>query len=127
MSARLPAYAFDSLRLEPASRILLRDGQRIPLPPKAFDVLVRLVTSPGRLVTKEELLNEVWPDVAVEEGNLTVAISALRRALGDEPSAPRYIATMKGRGYQFVATVHPVAEAIVAGDDPPGDDLGRGL
>jgi serine/threonine protein kinase/TolB-like protein/Flp pilus assembly protein TadD len=97
-------FAFGPFRLDPGSRRLLRDGHPVPLPPKAFDVLLTLVEQRGRLVEKEELLRRVWPDVVVEEGNLTQHVFTLRKLLG-ETQADRYIVTVPRRGYQFVAEV----------------------
>jgi DNA-binding winged helix-turn-helix (wHTH) protein len=76
-------YAFGPFVLEVRERRLLRDGQAVPLTVKAFDLLEALVRRPGRLVLKEELLSLVWPDAVVEENNLTVTMSALRKALGE--------------------------------------------
>ncbi|MGA7339070.1 MAG: transcriptional regulator, partial [Terracidiphilus sp.] len=83
-------------------RTLLRNGQAVPLLPKTFEVLSCLVSNPGRVVAKEEILKTVWPESFVEENNLTQHISLLRKALADRAS---YIATIPGRGYQFTAAV----------------------
>jgi DNA-binding winged helix-turn-helix (wHTH) protein len=92
-----------------------RDGQAVPLPPKAFDLLVALVTRSSRLVTKEELLKEVWPETFVEEANLSYTVSLLRKALGDEGEQHQYIDTVPKRGYRFVAPVSgPPAEPVSA-------------
>jgi DNA-binding winged helix-turn-helix (wHTH) protein len=93
-------------RLDRGRRLLTRsNGKPVPLPTKAFDTLLYLVSHPGRVVDKHDLLDAVWPGITVEENTLNHAISAIRRALGDQRSKPRYIATIQGRGYQFVATV----------------------
>lgn len=86
-------------------RVLRRDGQLVPLTPKAFDVLAALVEEPGRLVSKDDLLRKVWPDTFVEESNLAYHIFALRKALGDTAATPRYIETVPKRGYRFAAPV----------------------
>ena len=102
-----PIYAFGRFRLFPEKRQLLDlDGQAITLRGKVFDLLWYLIRHKGRLVGKSELLEALWPETVVEENNLNQAISALRQALGDDVRAPDYIATIKGRGYQFVGDVH---------------------
>ena len=75
------------------------------LPPKAYDVLHYLVTHPNRLVTKDELLDAVWPATAISDAVVRVAIGALRKALDDPAQTPRYIATVSRRGYRFMAAV----------------------
>jgi DNA-binding winged helix-turn-helix (wHTH) protein/TolB-like protein/Flp pilus assembly protein TadD len=95
-------YAFGPFLLKPAEHELLRDGQPISLTPKTFDTLVVLVEHRGRLVEKGELISAVWHDTFVEEGNLCVTISLLRKAFGDDH---RYIQTVSKHGYRFVAEV----------------------
>ena len=75
-------FAFGPYRLDIPERQLLREGQPVPLPPKLFDLLTTLVQQPGHLIAKEDLLDAVWGDVAVEEGSLTRAVSSLRQLLG---------------------------------------------
>jgi DNA-binding winged helix-turn-helix (wHTH) protein/TolB-like protein len=99
------SYEFGPFRLDPAERLLLREGEPVPLEPKVFDTLVLLVRNGGRLLGKEELIDNVWPDAVVEEGSLTRNISALRRALGEGEDGLRYIETVPRRGYRFVAGV----------------------
>ena len=91
-------YEFDNFRLDLLSRKLRRDGSPVALPAKAFDMLVVLVESAGRLVEKDELLTRVWPDQIVEESNLTVHISAIRKVLGERKDNPHYLATVRGHG-----------------------------
>lgn len=98
-------FEFGGFRLEPQRRLLSRDGEPVVLTDKAFDALAYLVEHAGQLVTKDDLMRALWPDVIVEENNLYVVISTLRRALKDESTAQRLIATVAGRGYQFVADV----------------------
>ena len=98
-------YEFGPYSLDPAERVILRGGERLSLTPKVFDTLVCLVRNGGRLLTKDELLKEIWPDTFVEEVNLAVNISTLRKAFGEGPQNARYIATVPGRGYRFVADV----------------------
>ena len=86
-------------------RLLVSDGTPVALISKAFDTLVLLVENRDRVVTKDELLRVVWPDVTVEEGNLTQQIFLIRKALGDTAQQPRYIVTVPGHGYRFTARV----------------------
>jgi DNA-binding winged helix-turn-helix (wHTH) protein/Tol biopolymer transport system component len=106
-------YKFEVFELDPARRLLSRDGTPISVSPKAFDVLRYLVANSGRVVTKEELLRTVWPDSFVEEGNLQQYISGLRKALTDRANL---IATVPGQGYQFTANVQVEAPASAALD-----------
>lgn len=98
-------YAFDSFVVDEGKSVLLRDGQSVPLTPKAFEILLVLVRNPGRVLKKEELLEEVWPDAYVDENNLPRNISSLRKALGEGPTEHKYIVTLPGQGYRFVAEV----------------------
>ena len=98
-------YEFDSFRLSPADHSLLCAGNPIPLTPKSFDILLTLIERNGQLVTKEELMRRIWPDSFVEEANLTVNVSALRKALGDTPEHQQYIETVPKLGYRFTARV----------------------
>jgi len=105
-------YEFGPFRLEPAERRLLREGTPIVLTAKVLDLLLALVERAGHLVSKEELLRRVWPDSFVEEANLSVNISALRRAIGDgHQNSGKYIETIPRVGYRFVAPVRAVAVA----------------
>ncbi|MDQ2974275.1 MAG: tetratricopeptide repeat protein [Acidobacteriota bacterium] len=103
-------YEFGPFRLDPAEHTLLRGDKVIALTPKAFETLSLLVRSSGHLVRKEELLERVWRDTIVEEGNLNVIIHTLRKALGDDPRASRYIETVAKCGYRFVAEVRKAEE-----------------
>src|SRR5258707_7796073 len=103
-------YRFGQFVLDPRKRTLSRAGSPVSLTPKAFDVLSFLAQNPHRLVTKEELLQAVWGDTFVEEGNLTQYISHLRKALGDNAEDARLIVTIARKGYQFTVDV-AVAEA----------------
>src|SRR5215472_2749562 len=99
-------YKFGRFVLNPVERVLSCDGTSVPLTPKAFDTLICLVRNQGHMVTKDELLRQVWPDTFVEEINLAVNISTIRKALGESPQECRFIATVPGHGYRFVAAVH---------------------
>jgi DNA-binding winged helix-turn-helix (wHTH) protein/TolB-like protein len=94
-------FVFGPFRLDPPERLLLRERQPIPLPPKAFDLLVVLVSHAGHLVTKEQLLQDVWPGTFVEEANLSYTVSLVRKALGDDKEPHRYIDTVPRAGYRF--------------------------
>jgi DNA-binding winged helix-turn-helix (wHTH) protein/Tfp pilus assembly protein PilF len=104
-------FEFGEFTLAPEERLLLRSGKPIPLTAKAFDLLVTLVRRSGHLVSKDDLLRAVWPDTIVEEVNLTVNISALRKALGRRWSG-KMIQTVPTRGYRFVVPVKTRNEAV---------------
>lgn len=97
-------YEFDRFRIDVSERVLKRDGEIVPLTQKAFEVLLVLVERRGGVVSKEELLEKVWPDTFVEESNLAQNIYTLRKALGQAPNGEGYIATVPRRGYRFAAT-----------------------
>ena len=107
-------YRFGQFVLDPRKRTLSRGDMPVSLTPKAFDVLTFLAQNPNRLVTKEELLQAVWGDTFVEEGNLTQYISHLRKALGDNSEDARLIVTIARKGYQFTGNV-----AVVEAADTP--------
>jgi TolB-like protein/DNA-binding winged helix-turn-helix (wHTH) protein/Tfp pilus assembly protein PilF len=98
-------YEFGPFRLIPEERQLLRHDQPVPLTPKSFDLLLALVENSGHLIEKDELMKRVWPDSFVEEANLSVNMSVLRRALGEGPNDDQYVQTVPRRGYRFVADV----------------------
>jgi len=95
---------FCGFRLDQTNQSIWKGEEEIALSPKAFGVLRHLVQHPGNLVTKQDLLNAVWPDVFVTEGVLKRAVLEIRRALGDSAEAPRFIQTLHRRGYRFVAS-----------------------
>jgi len=98
-------YEFGRFRCNPREQLLLCDGKPIPLSPKSFEILLALIRSDGQLLMKDELMRQVWPDSFVEEANLTVNISALRKVLGGGPEGQLYIETIPKRGYRFIAKV----------------------
>src|SRR5438067_2458370 len=100
---------FDQFTIDPERRRLLRAGEPVPLTPKTFDTLLTLVRERGRVVEKSELMQMLWPDTAVEENNLSQKISAARKALGERSDEGRYIRTVPGRGYRFVAQVEEIS------------------
>jgi DNA-binding winged helix-turn-helix (wHTH) protein/tetratricopeptide (TPR) repeat protein len=101
-------YEFGPFLLDPRERILSCDGTIVSLTPKAFETLLFLVRNQGRVLTKDELLKQIWPDTFVEEVNLAVNISTIRKALGENPQDCRFIATVPGRGYRFIGEVRTV-------------------
>ena len=103
-------YNFDCFRIDPTEHVLLRDNKPVSLSPKVFDTLLALVERSGHIVSKDELVGFVWPDVFVEENNLTQYIAAARRALGDNRQEQKYIETVPKRGYRFAPPVRVVVE-----------------
>jgi Tol biopolymer transport system component/DNA-binding winged helix-turn-helix (wHTH) protein len=112
-------YAFGSFVADTVTRRLWREGRPVPITAKTFDVLAVLLEHRDRLVTKDELLDRVWPDTAVQENNLARQISSLRRALGQTPEDADYILTVPGQGYRFVADAHETLELPGSGENPP--------
>jgi len=112
MSPKGP-FVFDRYRLDIHERQLLRGPDIVPLPPKLFDLLAELVLNAGNLLQKKNLLDTLWPDVAVEEGSLTRGISSLRRVLGSSADGRDFIETVPKRGYRFIAEVREAKN-----DDP---------
>ena len=116
------AYVFEGFRLDRARRRLLgADGQALPLSARAYDVLAFLVENRARVVSKDELMRAVWSRVVVEENNLNQAIYNIRKALGDTRQEPRFILTVAGRGYQFIADTHAErgTDAMTPSAPPP--------
>src|SRR5271166_6111020 len=120
-------FQFGEFQIDVPSRTLRREDEAVALNRRAFDVLLYLIQNPGRILTHEELLKNIWPDAFVDENSLAQCISALRRALGEKPGDNSYIITLPGRGYQFVAPVTVVGAksasivpdaAIAAGNAP---------
>lgn len=132
------AYEFGPFRLNVTERQLLKNGEQIALYPKAFDTLAALIHKHGHLVTKDELLKEVWQDTFVEENNLCNNVSLLRKALGEDPNGNKYIETVPRYGYRFVGDVReivvPEAELVLRKRtvtrilvEEEGDEEGRGV
>jgi len=107
-------YRFGAFRLHHTGRLLLRDGEVVPLEPKQLDTLLALVEARGSLLTKEELLERVWPGIFVEETNLTRNISLLRKTLGNGVDGRAYIETIPKQGYRFAGEVRELEEAPAA-------------
>jgi TolB-like protein/DNA-binding winged helix-turn-helix (wHTH) protein/Flp pilus assembly protein TadD len=110
---------FHPFRLDAGNQSLLRGEERVPLTPKAFDVLRYLVDSAGRLVSQDELLEAVWPETYVNPEVLRKYILEIRKALGDKPDKPEFIETITKRGYRFVATVTEDDTPVPASQQPP--------
>jgi TolB-like protein/tetratricopeptide (TPR) repeat protein len=106
-------YEFGAYRLDVQSRMLFRAGEHVALPPKVAELLVALVEAEGRVLTREQLLQRLWPDTVVEEGSLTSHISMLRKALGESLKGQDFIETLPKRGYRFVAPVKQAAYQAV--------------
>src|SRR5262245_60438620 len=118
-------YTFAGFKLDARRRVLLSaSGQVVPLPTTSFDTLLYLVERAGEVVEKSVLMRTVWPHVNVEENSLNQSISVLRRALGELPSEHRFVVTVPGRGYRFIAEVTTggtngqPAELAIASTDP---------
>lgn len=119
--------SFGPFTLTPHERLLTRDGVALPLGARTFDALVALVSRPREVVSKWDLMARVWPGINVEEVNLRFHIAALRKALGDGKNGARYITTLSGRGYSFVAPISQVSVAadrrLTPGTEPPSVKL----
>jgi serine/threonine-protein kinase len=128
-------YEFDNFRLDASKRLLIKGVDEIvPLMPKAFETLLYLVRHNGKVVEKDELMREIWSDTIVEENNLTQNISILRRAFGEKPGEHRFIVTVPGHGYKFVADVEeslksqvPSLKSDAAADEINLDEIPRNV
>jgi DNA-binding winged helix-turn-helix (wHTH) protein/tetratricopeptide (TPR) repeat protein len=107
-SSQTSFYEFGPFLLDPSLPLLFREGEPVQLPLKALETLVALVEHSGQVVKREQLIEIVWPNVVVEENNLSVNISLLRKALGDREDGDQYIETVPRRGYRFTVTVRDV-------------------
>ncbi len=120
-------YEFGCFRLEPSERRLVRDNIAVPVAPKAFEILVALIESHGHLITREALMQAVWPDSFVEETNLTVNISLLRKILGNTPDGQPWIVTVPKCGYRFDGPVAVLLDSsnneVHTGTTLPPDNL----
>jgi DNA-binding winged helix-turn-helix (wHTH) protein/TolB-like protein/Tfp pilus assembly protein PilF len=120
-------YSFGPFCVDTARLLLYRDGRPVPLAPRFVRALLLLVQNQGLTLSKDYLMDELWPDTAVEENNLTVIISALRKLFGDDPGQHRYIVTIPGRGYRFVAVVtESSTQPPSIGDAPDAQTLALG-
>lgn len=116
-------YEFDDFRVDPVRRLLLRDGEPLPVTPKALAILLVLLEQPGEVVEKSDLIDKIWGGVHVSEANLTQNVFALRKCLGERANDPRYVVTVPGRGYSFTGEVRRVERAVTGSfpivPDPP--------
>jgi TolB-like protein/Tfp pilus assembly protein PilF len=113
-------FKFGNIKVTEREFVLVKDGETVPVEPKAFRVLLFLLRNPGRLVTKDEILKAVWNDCSVSDNSLTRSIATLRRLLGDDTHEPRYIATVPTVGYRFVCQVDASEETL---STPASPDL----
>src|ERR1700728_3235157 len=123
-------YQFGRLRIDALARTLRREEEIVTLNRRAFDVLLYLVQNPGRVLTRDELLKNVWAGAFVDENSLAQSISALRRALEEKPGDNNFIVTLPGRGYQFVSPVQVVTSedlSTVPDAATPSGDLPSGI
>ncbi len=118
MEPRPESHEFGDFRVDGARRLLLQHGDPVALKPRVFDTLLYLVRNPGRVIAREELMRAIWPDAFVEENNLDQNVSTLRRVLGENRGDNRYIATVPGSGYRFVAEVKVVRDGVSGAGAP---------
>jgi DNA-binding winged helix-turn-helix (wHTH) protein len=112
-------FAFGPFLLRPEQQSLLKMEAPVKIGGRALDILTALVEKPGELVDKRTLISRVWPNTCVEETNLKVNMAGLRRALEDDPGLPRFIATVVGRGYRFIAPVRRTGSPAPASNRHP--------
>lgn len=105
-------FAFLSFVLQPERQMLWQGGNRVRIGGRALDLLTALVERPGELLSKDDLMAHVWPNIFVDEANLKVNMAGLRRVLGERVDSPRFIATVVGRGYRFIAPVRAHIPAL---------------
>src|SRR5262245_60804669 len=110
------AVPFGPFNLPAGERLLTKDRTPVELGARSLDILIALTSRPNEVISKQDLLAQVWPDVVVEEGSLRFHIASLRKALGDGKDGARYITTLAGRGYCFVA---PISQASSPRDIAP--------
>src|ERR1700683_2847082 len=110
-------FQFGKFQIDARTRTVRREKAIVTLNSRSFDVLLYFVQNPGRVLAREEMLKNVWPDAFVDEHSLAQSISVLRRALEEKPGDNDYIVTLPGRGYQFVSAVRVVAHED--GNTPP--------
>ncbi len=118
-SANGHRYVFGDFEIDPANRTCLRGGEEVPLTARVFDILLIFAENPGRLLKKDELIERVWHGDFVEDGNLARNVSTLRRALGEDSKEYKYIATIQGQGYRFVAEVRNGDDMEIARETAP--------
>ena len=125
---KLQIYEFEDFRLDAAKRLLTKgNGETMAVTPKVFDTLLYLVRQSGKVIGKDELMREIWPDAIVEENNLSQNISILRRILGEKAGEGRFIATVPGYGFRFVPSVRELLEEDLAATEDFSDDKQTGI
>ena len=117
------SFAFGPFLLKPEQQLLLKWEAPVKIGGRALDILTALVEKPGELLDKRTLISRVWPSTHVEETNLKVNMAGLRRALDDDPCLPRFIATVVGRGYRFIAPVRSTGSPAPASDRHPSGEV----
>src|SRR5215472_19233215 len=117
-------YQFGEFRIGPQERLLIRDGNPIPLTPKAFETLLALVENSGHVVKKDDLMKRVWPDAFVEEVNLAQNVSAIRRVL--DTSGEQYIETVPKLGYRLIVKAKVIGEPEEGTDPSPASLIATG-
>ena len=131
IDSRPRLVTFGPFSFDPQNRLLSRNGTEIPLPPRVLGVLELLISRPGEVVPRQELLDRVWKDAFVTDTSLAEAISFLRQALGDDPQAPRYVQTVHRRGYRFLPALTPLPAQLppppVSADVKIKPSIGRDL
>jgi len=121
-------FRFGEFELDIGQRLLMKDGRELPLTPKAIALLMVLFEKRGQIVAKSELIEKVWTDAIVEEGNLAYTLHLLRKTLGDDPDSPKYIQTVPRRGYRFVAECYADNEKPLKIESSLSDGIyGNGL
>lgn len=116
-------FAFDEFEIDPINRTVRHSGNSVPLTGKVFDILLAFVRNPDRLLSKDELLDTVWGEEFVEEGSVARNVSTLRKALGDMGAEHKYIITVQGYGYRFVANVREIS--VIKGNTKSGNGENR--
>ena len=112
--AQRQSYEFGPFRIDMSLSRLERAGEPVPLPPKAYDLLLLLARNADRVMTKAELIDTLWPNTFVDEANLTQHVYTLRRALGDQPNGQPFVETVSRRGYRLAASVLDVVDSATA-------------
>jgi DNA-binding winged helix-turn-helix (wHTH) protein len=115
MTTSADGLSFGPFHLVVSERLLTKEGAPVELGARALDILIVLISTPNEIVSKKDLMSRVWPDVIVEEGSLRFHIAGLRKAVGEGTGGARYIATLAGRGYSFVA---PITRSSDRGNGP---------
>src|ERR1700689_1937716 len=119
-------FQFGKFQIDGRARTVRREKAIVTLNSRSFDVLLYFVQNPGRVLAREEMLKNVWPDAFVDEHSLAQSISVLRRALEEKPGDNNYIVTLPGRGYQFVTPVQVVATADLVVVSDSGSAVSHG-